>query len=99
MKRVAIGIAVVLAAYAVFRVARPSPLFVDTARALNRPMQVTVDEEGATRVRDRYVVAAPIAGRVARLTPREGDSVRAGAIVARVFPAPLDPTTASTSPA
>jgi HlyD family secretion protein len=91
MKRVAIGIAVVLAAYAVFRVARPSPLLVDTARALNRPMQVTVDEEGATRVRDRYVVAAPIAGRVARLTLREGDSVRAGAIVARVFPAPLDP--------
>lgn len=91
MKRVAIGIAALLVAYGSFRMLRPTPLVVETARALHRSMQVTVDEEGTTRVRDRYVVAAPIAGRVARITLREGDSVRAGAIVARIFPAPLDP--------
>jgi HlyD family secretion protein len=52
---------------------------------------VSVDQEGQTRVRDRYVVAAPVAGRVARITLREGDSVTPTTVVARVFPAPLDP--------
>ena len=41
-------------------------------------LQVTVDEEGATRVRDRFVIAAPIAGRVARIALDAGDAVRAG---------------------
>jgi HlyD family secretion protein len=93
MRRIAIGVAALLAVYGVFRLLRPSPLRVDTAIAMRRPLQVTVDEEGTTRVRDRYVVAAPIAGRVARVTLREGDAVRARAIVARIFPAPLDPRT------
>ena len=91
MKRVAIGIGAILALYIGYGLVRPSPLIVETAPAVVRPMQVTIDEEGISRVRDRYVVAAPIAGRVARLSLREGDSVRAGALVARVFPAPLDP--------
>jgi HlyD family secretion protein len=63
---------------------------VEVARAAMGPLQVTVDAEGMTRVRDRYVVAAPVAGRVARIELREGDPVAAGAVVARVFPAPLD---------
>jgi HlyD family secretion protein len=52
---------------------------------------VTVDEEGETRVRDRFVVAAPIAGRVARLTLEPGDHVAQGAVVAEMRPLPLDP--------
>lgn len=91
MKRLLIALGTLLVAYVMFRVLRPAPLPVETARATRGPLQVTVDEEGTTRVRDRYVVAAPIAGRVARLLVREGDSVRAGGVVARIFPAPLDP--------
>ncbi len=89
-KRIAVAAAVVLAAAGAIALLRPAPLAVETVPATRAPMRVTVDEEGETRVRDRYVVAAPVAGRVARITLREGDLVAAGAVVARVLPAPLD---------
>jgi HlyD family secretion protein len=92
-KGVGLGVAAVLAGLAAYVLLRPEALPVETARAARRALQVTVDEEGETRVRDRYVVAAPVAGRVARITLREGDAVRVGTVVARVFPAPLDPRT------
>ena len=89
-KRVAwiAGAVAVLAAAGVF--VRPGPVPVDVAPVTRGPMQVTVDEEGQTRVRDRYVVASPVAGRVARITLREGDVVTPATVVARVFAAPLD---------
>lgn len=69
---------------------RPDPVVVDTAEAVYAPMRVTVDAEGRTRVRDRYVVAAPISGRLERVPLDEGDVVRSGDVVARIAPAPLD---------
>jgi HlyD family secretion protein len=69
---------------------RPAPLPVETALASRGPLQETVEEEGETRVRDRYTVTAPVAGRVGRITLREGDSVARGATVALLYPAPLD---------
>jgi HlyD family secretion protein len=89
-KQLAIGGAALLAAAGGFVVLRPARVAVETARVTRGPMQVTVDEEGETRVRDRYVVTAPVAGRVARIPWREGDSVTTGRIVARLSPAPLD---------
>jgi len=93
LKRVSMALAVAGAGYGVYALLRSAPVQVETARAARQPLQVTVDEEGETRIRDRFVVAAPVAGRVGRITLREGDSVRAGTILARVFPAPLDPRT------
>jgi HlyD family secretion protein len=69
---------------------RPRPLEVETMVARYAPMRVTVDAEGRTRVRDRYVVAAPVAGRLERMPLDEGDRVRAGDVVARIGPVPLD---------
>jgi HlyD family secretion protein len=46
----------------------------------------TVDEDGKTRVRERYVVSAPVAGRLARVRVKAGDAVRAGAAVAELSP-------------
>lgn len=69
---------------------RPQPEAVETAEVARGPLEVTVDEEGETRVRDRYVVAAPIAGRVLRIDLDPGDAVAAGEVVARIQPAPLD---------
>ncbi|HEU5260239.1 MAG TPA: efflux RND transporter periplasmic adaptor subunit [Gemmatimonadales bacterium] len=89
-KRIAVGGVAVLVVAGAVALLRPAPLSVDTARVARGPLQVTVDEEGETRVRDRYVVSAPVAGRVARIELREGDPVAPGAVVARVFPAPLD---------
>lgn len=70
---------------------RPAPVRVELGTVQRGRLVVTVDEEGETRVRDRFVVAAPIAGRVARLTLEAGDPVQAGSVVARMHPAPLDP--------
>ena len=43
----------------------PTPPSVDVATAARGPLRVTIDEDGQTRVRDRFVVSAPVAGRVA----------------------------------
>jgi HlyD family secretion protein len=72
---------------------RPSPLAVETAPARRGALRVTIDGEGRSRVRDRYVVTAPVAGRLVRLALAAGDSVRAGDVVARLDPAPLDAAT------
>jgi HlyD family secretion protein len=70
---------------------RPAPVPVDVSRASRGPMRVTLDEDGQTRVHPRYVVAAPVAGRLAALTLNEGDHVNRGDTVARLTPSPLDP--------
>jgi len=69
---------------------RPKPLAVDTALVARGPLEATIDAEGRTRVRERFVVVAPVAGRVERLIQVEGALVRAGDVVARLRPLPLD---------
>ena len=46
-------------------------------------MQVTIDEEGETRVRERFVVSAPVAGRLQRIELEPGDPVVRGKTVSR----------------
>lgn len=65
----------------------PRPLPVETASALRGPFETTIEEDARTRVVDRYVVHAPLAGRLQRLVLREGDTVEAGAVVATLLPA------------
>jgi len=69
---------------------RERPLDVDTAVVRVGTLQVTVDAEGKTRVRDRYVLTAPVTGRLHRIDLPEGEHVRAGQIIARIAPVPLD---------
>lgn len=69
---------------------REAPLEVDTGTVRRGALQVTVDAEGKTRVRNRYVVTAPVTGRLERLDIPEGTYVRAGDVVARIAPVPLD---------
>lgn len=90
-KRVMVVAFVVIAVGLVAWWLRPAPVLVETARVTRGPLQVTVDEEGITRVRQRYVIAAPVTGWLGRMTLKEGDSVRTGAVVARVDPSLLDP--------
>ena len=62
----------------------PTAVQVDVAAVSTGPLVVTVDEEGVTRVRDRFVVSAPVAGRVLRIELEPGDCVTRGQVVARV---------------
>jgi HlyD family secretion protein len=68
-----------------------SGLAVETARVERGPLATTVVEEGRTRVRERYVVAAPVSGRLARIAVEAGDAVSEGTPLARLFPMPEDP--------
>ncbi|MBE9136352.1 HlyD family efflux transporter periplasmic adaptor subunit [Nodosilinea sp. LEGE 07088] len=68
---------------------RPQPIAVDLATVERGALQVTVSAEGQTRVRDRYVVAAPVDGKLQRIDLTEGDAIAAGDTVARLDPLPL----------
>jgi HlyD family secretion protein len=74
-------------------VLRPSVVDIDTGVVVSGPLRVTVDEDGRTRVRDRYLVTAPVAGRLQRIVLREGSEVRPGDVVAWLAPLPLDAAT------
>ena len=70
---------------------RPQAVPVDFAEVTRGRLTVTVDEEGETRVRDIFVLSAPVAGRVQRIEIEVGDEVVAGeTVVAEIDP--VDPT-------
>lgn len=73
----------------------PRPVHVDLAEVVSAPITVTLDEEGETRVRERFVVSAPVAGRLLRIELEPGDPVVAGETVLATFeardPSLLDP--------
>jgi HlyD family secretion protein len=54
---------------------RPQPVPVDLATVVHGPLVVTADEEGETRVRDVFVLSAPVAGRALRIDAEVGDPV------------------------
>ena len=64
----------------------PRPVEVEAAVATRGHFEATVDEDGKTRLRDRFVVSAPLAGVVGRIGLREGDAVQAGAPLATLTP-------------
>ena len=67
---------------------RPRPVQVDLAAVSRGPMRVTVAEEGKTRVRNVYTVAAPVAGKVLRIALDPGDLVmKEETVVAVIQPA------------
>jgi HlyD family secretion protein len=66
---------------------RPQPLAVEVAQSTRGPMRVTVRDEGRTRVRNEYVVSAPLGGQLLRVENKPGDHVEAGETVARILPA------------
>lgn len=64
----------------------PKPIPVDSVEAERDSLRVTVDEDGRTRVSDRYTVSAPLAGNLGRLELHPGDRVEEGAVIARLVP-------------
>ncbi len=69
----------------------PRPIPVDIVTVSRSPMMLTVDEEGETRVKEAFVVSAPITGNVLRIAHEVGDPVVAGKTeLARIEP--VDPS-------
>ena len=61
---------------------RPEPIEVETSRIQRGPFTLSIEEDGITRVRDRYVVTTPVAGLLLRPALRAGDVRRAARLLA-----------------
>lgn len=71
----------------VYLAMRERPVLVDTAEIVRAPMEITIEEEGETRVRDVYTVSSPIAGHLDRTTLDEGQRVMANeTVIASIHP-------------
>jgi len=59
---------------------------VDFVRVMRGPLQVTIEEEGRTRLRERFVISAPTAGYLRRIGVKVGDPLKKGQTVAVLEP-------------
>jgi HlyD family secretion protein len=75
------------AAVATVAMLRPQPQRVDVAAVERGPLTVEVEENGKTRVTDRYAVSAPVSGGLSRVSFEPGDRVVQGEVLARIVPA------------
>lgn len=69
----------------------PRPLLVAAVPLERGTMRVELDGEGRTRLRDQFVVSAPVTGELERITLRVGDVVRRGDVIARMRAPARDP--------
>lgn len=64
----------------------PKPIAVEMVAVTRGPLVVTVDGDGRTRIKDRFVVSAPVAGQIERIALRPGDRLKLGAPITAVTP-------------
>jgi HlyD family secretion protein len=73
----------------------PKPVLIETGKVSRGPLTVRISEEGKTRVKNRYIVATPVAGKMRRVSLKPGDAVTAGETLVTtlepVAPPLLDP--------
>ena len=69
----------------------PKPVPVETATVGRGPLRATVNEEGKTRIKQRFVVAAPVTGQLRRVPFKAGAPVTAGETTIAIID-PLSPT-------
>ncbi|BCM20883.1 efflux RND transporter periplasmic adaptor subunit [Mesorhizobium sp. J8] len=79
-----------IAAAGLYWLLTPQPVLVETAEVVATTFQDAIEQDGRTRVRDRYLVSAPVSGRLQRLTLKAGDVVRTGQRLATIMP-PVSP--------
>ena len=65
---------------------RPQAVAIETAEVVRGTFEQTVSDDGKTRVRERYVVSAPLAGRLERIALRAGDTVEKDQVLALLTP-------------
>ena len=88
-KRALSVLAVGAVAAAVYYALQPKPVLVDTAQVDRGLVEVTINEDGVTRIEDVFEVSAPITGKLERLGFEVGDLVEMGQKIAAVRP--VDP--------
>lgn len=66
----------------------PTPVTVEARPVLRGNLEVTVEDDGKTRIKEKYIISAPLSGRLARVQLHAGDAVLAGSTILTT----LDPT-------
>ncbi len=64
----------------------PKPVEVDTGTIDQGPMVLTIDDDGESRVRERYTISSPLAGQILRIGLDPGDAVKQGDVLAVITP-------------
>lgn len=85
-RRIALALLATLVAVGLFLGFRPQSIEVELGAAHRAPLRVTIEQEGRTRVLDRYVVAAPVSGYARRVMLEVGQAVERGATLIELEP-------------
>lgn len=89
-RSIAAGLILIVVGWGLFQGFRPQAVEVDTGKAIIAPLRVTIEQEGRTRVVDRYVIAAPVNAYARRITLKVGDEVGRGDRLAELEPVRAD---------
>jgi len=85
-RRIVLALLAVLVAWGLFLGFRPQAVEVDMGTASRAALRVTLEQEGRTRVLDRYVVTAPVTGYARRLRLEVGNVVKRGTVLVELEP-------------
>lgn len=88
-RKILYGIAALAVVTLVVVVLLPDAIPVDVARVETGALHVTVDDQGETRSHDRFVVVAPVGGRLTRIALHDGEAVVEGQVIAQIAPLPM----------
>lgn len=86
LKRILLSLLAFLVAAGLVRFVWPAPVLVDLAIVASGAMEVTVDDEGKTQVREIYTVSAPLTGKLLRISAEAGDEVGKNKVLAVMQP-------------
>jgi HlyD family secretion protein len=87
-KRLVLAVGVIATIGLLVLALRPRPVNVEVAQVARGHFEESIVEDGMTRVRERFIVAAPVAGTLLRTPLKAGDAVAADSVVTAVLPNP-----------
>lgn len=83
-RRIALALILILVGWGLFAGFRPQVVEVDSGKAIRAPLRIIVEQEGRTRVVERYVIAAPVNAFARRVTLKVGDEIGRGDVLAEL---------------
>src|SRR5262245_27730575 len=90
IKKILLGLVGLLALAGLVFAFLPKPVPVDFGTVQRGLLRVTVDEDGKTRIKERFVISAPLAGQLLRVELKPGAMIKAGDTLLAVIE-PSDP--------
>ena len=85
-RNIVFGFIAIVVVLLLFLGLRPQPVLVEIAEVKHAPLRVTIEEEGVTRLKDRYLVSAPVSGFVRRIEWKVGDLVKQSELLTELEP-------------